>query len=631
MRRVDFSTFRYAALLVLLLGFFNSCENQVFLPPYETEQSGELSASIKAGALIGEEQEIQLALENDRDGEDQPESLEIEILDRDQKSLGVQTLTGEELEGELLRVSLDGLGQGFHTLQMRLYDDQGELVNEIAIPFFKVNSFPIIQRIELYPPDAVFPEASGILVPSISGGTGTWLRWTMDDDLLACGLYEEFRDGFVWTAPQQEGVYSVALEVFPQEPLDSEAGYPFESPIKSEVQFFVQAEVAGLKGELGPDTDFRNVFHLRGALNDSGYAPANLKFEGSPVLAVIDGVFGYRLTAEDSLLVDGVFLADADTGLPEAFSVKVIWRPVSGNFSEKHVASFLGADGKPLMIFVSDESSYPHITLPKQPQIDTGIRGAGLDSCREFAVSFIPDASDVLIKWYCNGRLRGVDVVQGKDFPSLTDAVFKLGGKQNGYTGFEGLIDEFGIYSAEREGRALADTAIFHKWADRNIGERTVLYAEGYESYRDDALRIQAGEKKRLVDIPPEWESAYVSIFFTEDNREDSGYIELSAGKGAVFRLPFEKYEELLSDDGHSVEGWIGFTLRRTGEKCTVESPAGVKIYEEPSWFSSVVRMDAGSLGEKGDLRVSELLITKEQTPYVADRGGTGADKKVVQ
>ncbi len=630
MKKAEFPAFLYRALLVICVGFFFSCENQAFLPPYETVQSGEVSASVKSGDLVTEGQDILLSLQIDRASENPPEKLEIEILDREQRSLGIQVVSGEELDEVLPTVSLTDNQKGLHTLRMRLYNEQDELIQEETVPFFMVEFYPEIEKIEVYPPDAVSPQASGVLIPSIKYGEGTWLRWTMGSDLLARGPYEEFEEGFVWTAPLQEGVYSVSLEVFPQLPVDPEAGYSFQSPVTSEVQFFVQAASGSRTGELGPDGDFRNILHLRGALNDSGYIPSDVRYEGNPLPAVRDGLFGYYLFAEDAILVPSVTLSSTTSGLLLPFTLKFIWKPDSTGLAEKHIASFSSKSGRPVWMCVTDEFGHPAILLPQQGSGIISATDFELGTCSELAISVLKIGNEVLLKWYCNGRLRDVTNIPAQSFPSLIDTVVQLGGEKNGYAGFEGLVDEFGIFAAARGAARAEDSQVFRRWAVRNLGERVVLFAEGYESEQNDALPLNGGEVKKIVTVPPEWQTAFIELTGTGGGIRDGGFIEFDAGDDDVFRLPLA---QLLQKEMsmQRIPGQVRalFVLRRDSDGLRISTPSGKDLYKNSSRASIPVEIRAGAVPGEASFQLTEVLITREQPVYTGDGAARSSEEKV--
>jgi hypothetical protein len=630
MKNAGIPAYIYRALLVICAGLFFSCENQAFLPPYETAQSGEVSASVKSGDLVTEGQEIQLSLQIDRASDNPPEKLEVEILDREQRSLGVQVISGAELDEVLPTVSLTDNQKGLYTLRMRLYDEQDELVQEETVPFFMVEFYPEIEKIEVYPPDAVSPQASGVLIPSIKHGEGTWLRWTMGSDLLARGPYEEFEDGFVWTAPLQEGVYSVSLEVFPQLPLDPEAGYPFQSPVTSEVQFFVQTASGSRAGELWPSDDFRNLLHLRGSLEDSGYMPSEVRYEGNPLPAVRDGLFGYYLSSADAILVPSVTLSNAASGLLLPFTLKFIWKPGSADLADKHIASFSSKNGRPVWMCVTDEFGHPAVLLPQQGSGIFSGTDFDLGACNELAISFLPNGSEVILKWYCGGRMKALSRIPAQSFPSIIDAVFQLGGGKDGYAGFEVFVDEFGIFSTERGSERSEDSQIFRRWAVRNLGERTVLYAEGYEFEGEDALVLSGGEAKKVVTVPPEWPSAFIELTFTGGGTRDGGFIEIDAGDGEPSRLPLA---QLLQNEmsmqqapGH-VRALL--VLRRGADGLRIGMPSGREIYRNVSGASVPVEIRAGAVPGGGAFQLTEVLITREQAALTGDKKTQSSEGKV--
>ena len=630
MKKAGISGYGSIILIALYAGLFISCENQAFLPPYETAQSGEVFSSVKSGDLVMDGQSIRLSLQIDRTSDNPPAKLEIEVLDTKNRSLGVQILTGDELEQVLPEISIAGSEHGLHNLLIRLYSEQGELIQEERISFFKVDAFPVIRKIEVYPPDAVAPQASGVLIPSIQGGEQSWLRWTMGSDLLARGSFDQFREGFVWTAPLQEGVYSVRLEVFPYMPKDPESGFSFQSPVSSEVQFFVQARQGVGSGELGPDNAFRNIYHLRGSLQDSGYEAADILYTGTPVPAVRDGMFGYRITPADSLSIPSMTLADPITGDVQPFTLEMIWNPGASILSKRHIASFSSMEGKPLLLYVTDDSGRPSVVLPLYGSRTFLSAGIDISACIELSISFIPYGRDVLVKYYCNGRLVDISEIPGELFPRLVDSVLQIGGEKNGYAGFDGVIDELGIFNAPSSGRFSADDNIFREWAVRNFGERSVLYAGGFEAERDDILSVEGTVK--IADILAEWQIAVVTIDYSGDIEKSGGFIRFSGKDGLKYDLPAGRFSQISADSGLGLTAErVQFVLRHEDESWIVTTPSGVELFRKDAWRPSMIEMHAGKLNSDGDFQIREVLITKERPSLVSnDRQQLAENEKIV-
>src|SRR6056297_2208685 len=270
--------------IVLFLGLllYTSCQNEAFLPDYQTDKGSTVSTSIREGAVLIGDQSVQLNLEYDEASERLPDYLEIQIFDQEGKSLGTQTIESDELFGPLPSVSTAENKQCMFTLELRLYDQQGELLEKKVIPFFKVQQYPRIVQIETYPPGGLAPDTTGLLIPTVTGGNNLWVRWRMGSELLSKGLLKEFEEGFEWNAPAQEGVYSITLEVFPEAPPEERSDFTFESPITSEVQFYVQGQGASRSGDFGPENHYHTLMHLNGNFRDTGVHSASFSSIGSP-------------------------------------------------------------------------------------------------------------------------------------------------------------------------------------------------------------------------------------------------------------------------------------------------------------------------------------------------------------
>src|SRR6056297_739202 len=112
--------------LALFFGLllYTSCQNEAFLPVYQSDEGGRIHTSIREGAVLIGDQSVQLDLEYDETSERLPDYFEIQIFDHEGESLGTQTVERDELFGPLPSISTSENKQGMFTLELRLYDQQ---------------------------------------------------------------------------------------------------------------------------------------------------------------------------------------------------------------------------------------------------------------------------------------------------------------------------------------------------------------------------------------------------------------------------------------------------------------------------------------------------------------------------
>lgn len=638
-------------IIALLAGFLFSCENSGFIPPYEGGEDGSIDVSVRSGGVVLPGEEIRLSLVYDSANGNPPDSLEIEIFSPDGESLGSEMISGTALLEDLPPVTIDDGREGLYEMHTRLFDDRNELIRENSVSFFKVAKLPVIKRIEVYPPEAVSPEASGVMIPILEGAEGSWLRWTMGSRLLGRGRYEEFRDGFIWKAPAAEGVFTLLLEVFPGLPADPDRGFDFESPVSSEVQFYVQRQNGSTPAELGPEEQFRNLLHLQGSFRDYGVMPADILVVGEPRPAVRDGVFGYHFGAGDALVLRDIgFPADGGGRGFSPFTVKMIFSAGStgtGDSGEtedsgasaeqtgRHIFSFSDSGDRPVLTCAADPGGVPYLVFSEKGVDRLDMEGTGITGCREMSISFIPGPENVSMRWYCNGRCRGVHEVPGDIFPDMRDMKLQLGGEFGGLRGFEMLVDEFGLFFRDAENRYAADEDVFLRWMKRNLGDRAVLTADGFEKEASDAVIIGSGEVRDVLSLDPEWARAIVRVRMEGDSilPGETGLVFRGA-EGAERVLPMEEF----FPGGYDTESLSGglelaFQFEREGNRSSVRKMNGDILYGTEMWkgvpVQCAVRLEEKALEmpeeetepfqrENMQLRIKEVLVTRERSTAVA-------------
>jgi hypothetical protein len=651
------SLFLRGALCAGLL--FSSCENSAFIPPFEEEQDGNINASIKSGDAVLPGEEIRLSMVYDSATGNPPDSLEIEIIAPDGESLGVEIISGSVLLEELPPVLIEDSRNGLYEIRTRLMDEKGALIREDGIPFFKVEQLPVIRRVEVYPPEAVSPGSSGLMIPRIEGAENAWLRWTMGPQLLGRGAYGEYREGLIWKAPENEGVYTLLLEVFPGIPADPERGFDFDSPVNAEIQVYVQKRQGSRGSELGPEAQFRNLLHLQGSLRDHGALPVEVLVTGEPRPAVMDGIFGYRLGSGDALVLPDIGFPGIDGKAFSPFTVKIIFTPdlrVSSLFQsaagpadraatdsprEGHLFSFSEkGDGQALMCVVDTEGT-PHLAFTKAGmemfRTDNFQGEYKIADCRELSVSFVPGPETVLVKWYCNGRCIGINEVPEELFPEMEEMKLQLGGGFGELQGFEMLIDEFGLFFMDSEKRYAADEDVFLRWTKRSLGERAVLAAEGFENEAADEMIVNPGETRVLVNLEPEWAGAVVHIWMEGSPMFPEGTSLLFRGtEGAVQSVPIgEIFPELNEADSYPTGKELVFEFERGNGGFFLRSMKGEVLYHTGEWGSEpvTIAVKAGEgrqeSGPEGLVKIKEILVTRERS-NLTDRGEGSPDNQKV-
>src|SRR6056297_1487932 len=611
--------------IVLFLGLllYTSCQNEAFLPDYQTDKGSTVSTSIREGAVLIGDQSVQLNLEYDEASERLPDFLEIQIFDQEGKSLGTQTIESDELFGPLPSVSTAENKQGMFSLELRLYDQQGELLEKKVVPFFKVQQYPRIVQIEAYPPGGLYPGSTGLLIPTVTGGNAVWVRWSIDSELLAKGPLKKFNGGFEWNAPAQEGVYSITLEVFPEVPPEGQTDFAFESPITSEVQLYVQGQSGSRLDDFGSENHYHILMHLDGTFRDTGVHSASFSSIGSPRLAADENLFGYYFSSEDGVRSEPeqfLFNAPANS---EPFSINLRMKPTSEIQENAHLLSVQGSTNEDILQLLTDSGGALFLQNPVSGEVLQRPDNFSFKGLRELSLSFVPQNEMVTIKWYRNGRQVYHGSISNEQFPGESWFGLQFGGTlaSGEKGGFEGLFDEIGIYAYDEIGEPSADTGIYKRWVQRELGEREVLAADGFESRPRGTLPVESGPPSELVELKKNWEKVWMNIYFEnemidpdaalqigpkdgpkviikfdgtiiqpETSNEVSG--EPRANRSADLTASFQRGVERVSQDELFRNETAKLSIVRRAEEVAVFTEEGKLLFSSLAWKNQVVQVD---------------------------------------
>jgi hypothetical protein len=133
------------------------------------------------------------------------------------------------------------LPQGQYDLVLTLARGDQMLAKSMR-SFFLVNRALSIQGILSYPL-VIFPKRTALLIADIDSPAGLdpYLKWTQAGKLLAKGLLRDGYDQILWESPDDDGVYSVELEIYPFPPATG-GDYGFESNAKAEAELYISSK-----------------------------------------------------------------------------------------------------------------------------------------------------------------------------------------------------------------------------------------------------------------------------------------------------------------------------------------------------------------------------------------------------
>ncbi len=286
--------------------FITGCGDMNLIFPFGDEGADRsyLQVSIEPGAIVPVEKEILVDLKETEDSRPLPVKLIITMYDRDNRQIGTP-LSAEELAGGAIPAIAPEAGRrGYHRIHFELFDETGKVLETRDVDFFYEADIYTIDSLKVFPAGSIAPGAAGLLFASTPAEESAYLRWSSGRNVFARGMVSDFRDGALWTAPDEAGVYPVTVELFPEPPPDHFGGdYPFTSPVTRSMDLYVDPAPGPVPGALRSDKAYHALFHFYGTLENSagGGAEDPSAVNGSPRPFVHNGAFGYRFSAGDSM------------------------------------------------------------------------------------------------------------------------------------------------------------------------------------------------------------------------------------------------------------------------------------------------------------------------------------------
>ncbi|MCF6334957.1 MAG: hypothetical protein L3J12_04390 [Spirochaetales bacterium] len=600
------------SLPLLITLFLFSCGNSNLLMTLsDSENSVIFRSSVSEGGIVDPEsgETIDISMEYDEDIV-RPVKLEIAFLNAQGMEISdPEIIEGEALNEPLPSLSIDTPGQDIYTLRLRVFDDSDFLIKEEKIPFFYSSATLGIRDMKTYP-NSFIPGGDGLVLANVTADESTWARWTIDSEIIEEGLISDYRDGFIWRAPPVEGVYSLRLELFPVRPVFTINGtFPFDSTIKSEVAVYVSSSVIPDSSDLYPKDSYSTLLHFNGLIKDVGTDPGNLSSVGTPLIRREGDKFGIYLDGSSGYTIEGNILPFEDNKL----------MPFSVTFSyflrePQPERSFLDISNIDEHFFAikTDSSGVLFAELSQTGGTLKDLSGMLSEDYSELTVSVIPGAGNVSINWYGDGMLLSSGVYSYNP-PEDSEGFNSLIG---GSLGFKGLIDEFGIYVRDEEGRANIDSNIFNRRVSRRYNPDKVIAAMGFDdlNYSNGVYEISPGDEFEFVETDFNFSHLYIDIDFMDISDGTEIHINFS-GEDDIESLHINLADiipapeinqnlelELANEDGAFSVNYMGNPIAKVNLK--VESSAVFNIINN---------------SESDVLRVSSILVRREEKRIVED------------
>ncbi len=410
-----------------------------------------------------------------------PVKLEITFLDKQGLAIGEpQIIEGDALNEALPSISLSSPSESQYSVRFRVFDNDDIVIKDEMVSFFYSRETLSIRGLTPFP-NVFEPGGLGLIFFDADGSGDSWVRWSIDNEIIEEGYFKEYTDGFIWKAPLLAGVYGLKMELFPVEPLYTKNGtFPFTSPLRSELEVFVTDVSEQDPSDLYPPESYSTLIHFKGNIVDLGTNINTITSVGSLQIKREGDKLGYYLKEDTGYSIDGNILPMSSN----------ILMPFSVTFSycldySQGDAYFLNIkdDNNPIFSIKTNSSGVLISELFQSGTNISSISGISPEKYNEVTLSVLPDEGSIAFLWYGDGILISSGIFDY--IPTIPNGNYKsIIGVENG---FEGLLDEFGIYYVDEKGQNNVDNNIFQRKVERKYNPDKIIAAFGFDGlYFDD-------------------------------------------------------------------------------------------------------------------------------------------------
>ncbi len=597
--------------LLVTLFIFSCGDSNLLMTLSDSENAVLFRTSIAGGEIIDPEsgETIEISMEYD-ESIVRPVKLEVAFLDAQGMEISEPVIIeGEALNEPLPSLSVEAPDRDMYSLRLRVFDDSDVLIKEETVPFFYSSGSLVIRDMKTYP-NSFVPGGNGLVLANVDADEDTWARWTIDSEIIEEGFIRDYENGLVWKAPPVEGVYSLSLELFPVRPLFTSNGtFPFSSSVRSEVAVYVTDTVVSNPYDLYPRDSYTTLIHFNGLVEDDGTDSQDLSPVGSPLVRRDGDKFGIYLDGSSGYIIeDNILPFENDMLMP--FSVTFSYFLTEPQIER----TFLDISGEDEYFFriKSDSNGILMAELFQQGDDIADSGGILPENYSELTLSVVPEEDTISFYWYGDGLLlsRGVYSYEKMGNPEGLNSYI------GGNTGFKGLIDEFGIYTKDEEGRANIDNNIFNRRVDRSYNPDKVIAAMGFDSldYSYGAYEISTGGELKFAETDFNFSHLFIDIDFMDisddteihiDFPEEDEIESLHINLADILPLPESSTNmelELISKDGDLSVNYMGDPI------------AKVSLMVQTSAVFSIINNSLSGVS-----RVSSILVRREEKRVVED------------
>jgi hypothetical protein len=476
------------SFLVLLV----SCGDQPLFMSVKNDTSDIQIHSITDGQVLGENDKIPLKVvaadtSKSRD-------LEIEVTLTSSTGTGVwHNRTAVATLNEDLPISLPNLEPGLYKLDLVLYS-AGEIVQKKSSSFFVAADGWKILGIKSFPP-VITATASVMLKADLQypADANPYLRWTWKGKTIAKGTLAQGFGQILWVAPSSEGVYTILLELFPSAP-PAGIDFSFTSSLFLSTDIFVSAGATG-KADVGSPASYLSLLPLQAKLTDLGTGAkgkGSAGAIGAPEIVSVENGFGYRLNGSSGISIPWLTVP-VDGGKLKPFTVSM-GITIEDVANARNIFKASTDDGSFSLAIAMDPTTRAltaSLAAGSAPALSIPWKGPNLVQGQRYLISLtvVPAGGNVTTQWFLDGT-QVTQQTSAYSPPALQqDGTTVIGGDK----GFTGVVDEFGVYVVDSQGRPAPDPDQFSREEALKLGSSLVL-ADGFDGiYLSSGFSLEGG------------------------------------------------------------------------------------------------------------------------------------------
>ena len=484
---------------LLMIGvFLAACGNQSLFMSLKSDSSEMQLSSASDGQVFAAGKSLPLLVSGQDTAKNGTLEVDVTLTSSAGQSVWHQR-TGATLNEQSGIVLPADLAPGLYRLDLVLYS-AGEIVLKKTSSFFVAQGGWRLTGIRSFPP-VITIEATVMLKAEmeIPEGSDAYLRWSWKGKVIARGMRGNGFGQVLWVVPPDPGVYTITLELFPSAPPDT-ADFPFTSSLSLSTDVVVSSAAQFSRSDLAPDSSYLSLLFLQASLADTGTdaktaGRAKATAIGSPEVVTLEKRFGYRLDGSTGIQIPWLALP-VQSGSLKPFTIS-LGMSLDDPGAAKRIIRAASSDASfGIDIEMDPQSGGPQARLSATGTAPVVIpwSGPALVAKERYllSLSLVPQSESLAAQWFLDGTQVGAATVRCQPLSIRPEGSLTIGGPN----GFAGVVDEFGVYSQDTEGRPSTDPGLYAR-AQALAHGSSLVTADGFDGiYLPDGFTLNGMPKE---------------------------------------------------------------------------------------------------------------------------------------